>query len=72
MKNLLELKEWAELKESVLVKRIQDIHRGEKLNQKMRESKVSMLYNPSYCEEKERYLINLNALKAHYSFGQIR
>lgn len=71
MKNLLELKEWAETKEFAHVKRIPEIHKGKKLNRKMRELHVRMLYNPRYCDEKEKYVINLNALKANYNFGRI-
>jgi hypothetical protein len=71
VKILLELKEWAEEKEFSQVKRIPEIHKGRKLNRRMRELHVRMLYNPRYSDEKEKYIIDLNALKAKYNFGRI-
>jgi hypothetical protein len=72
VKNVLELKEWAEKKEIALIERIKESHKGEKLNQRMRDLHLRMLFNRRYYEEKEKYLINLNALRGYYSIGQIR
>ncbi|MFX1426412.1 MAG: hypothetical protein ACFFBE_08160 [Promethearchaeota archaeon] len=68
---MLELKELAEKKEFVLVKRYKDIHNGEKLNQNMRDLHLRMIFNHRYYEEKEKLLINLDFLREYYSIGQI-
>ncbi|MFX1376006.1 MAG: hypothetical protein ACFFA0_09360 [Promethearchaeota archaeon] len=68
---MLELKELVEQKEFVPVERIQEIQKGEKLNQKIQELNMRMLFNPRYYEEKEKYLINLNVLKANYYYMRI-
>ena len=73
MKNLLELKEWAKEKDSVVVEIYQDDKedsiKEEKQNRKFRELQINMLYNPRYREEKELYAINLDALRSYYSLG---
>ena len=69
---LLELKEWAEEKDSVMVENYQEYEREKKPNRRLRELQVSMLYNPRYREEKESYAVNLKALRAHYSLSHSR
>lgn len=76
MKNLLELKEWAKEKDSVVVEIYQDERkdsiREEKPNQKLRELQINMLYNPRYREEKKSYAVNLDALRSYYSLSHPR
>ena len=67
MGKLLELKELAEERESARLERSQELEKEEKPNQKLRELNVSMLYNPRYIEERERYLTNVNVLRVSYS-----
>lgn len=64
---MLELKELAEYRESVRLERIQELANEKIQNQRLRELNVSMLYNPRYIEERERYLANLNALRVSYN-----
>jgi len=64
---LLELKELAENRESVRLERIQELANEKIQNQRLRELNVSMLYNPRYIEERERYLANLNVLRVSYN-----
>jgi len=54
---LLELKELAENRESAWLER----------SQRLRELRVSMLYNPKYVEERERILNDLHVLRVSYS-----
>ena len=72
MKKLLELKEWAEKRDSVLVENYQEYNGEEKSNRKLRELQLNGLYNPRYCEEKESYRVNLDALRSYYSIGHPR
>ena len=76
MINLLELKEWAKEKDSVVVEIYQaekkDSIREEKQNRKFRELQLNMLFNPRYREEKESYAVNLDALRSYYSLSHPR
>lgn len=72
MKKLLQLKEWAEERDSVLVENYQEYNEKEKSNRKLRELQLNGLYNPRYSEEKESYRVNLDALRAYYSIGHPR
>jgi hypothetical protein len=72
VKLLLELKEWAEEKDSVVVENYQEYNGEEKPNRKLRELQVSMLHNPRYREEKESYAVNLKALRSYYSLSHPR
>jgi len=64
---MLELKELAENRESVRLERTQELANEKNQNRRLRELNVSMLYNPRYVEERERYLTNLNALRVSYN-----
>jgi len=72
VKSLLELEEWVEEKDSVMVESYQENNGEVKPNRKLRELQVSMLYNPRYKEEKESYAVNLEALRSYYSIGYPR
>ncbi len=67
MEKLLELKELAEKRESARLERTQELANEKIQNRRLRELNVSMLYNPRYIEERERYLTNLNVLRVSYS-----
>jgi hypothetical protein len=73
VKNLLELKEWAKEKDSVVDEIYQadkeDNKKEEKFKRKFRELQINTLYNLRYREEKESYKVNLNALRAYYGLG---
>lgn len=64
---LLELKELAEKRESVRLEKTQELVNEKIQNRRLRELNVSMLYNPRYIEERERYITNLNVLRISYS-----
>jgi hypothetical protein len=76
MKNLLELKEWAKEKDSVVDEIYQaekkESIREEKQNRKFRELQLNMLYNPRFKEEKESYAVNLDALRSYYRLSHPR
>jgi CRISPR/Cas system endoribonuclease Cas6 (RAMP superfamily) len=72
VKFLLELKEWAEEIDSVMVKNYQEYKREEKPNRKLRELQIIVMYNPRYLEEKESYAVNLDALRSYYSLSHPR
>ncbi|MBA7554915.1 hypothetical protein ES705_47554 [subsurface metagenome] len=67
MEKLLELKELAEKRESARLERTQELANEKIQNRRLRELNVSMLYNPRYIEERERYLTNLNVLRVSYN-----
>lgn len=67
MEKLLELKELAEKRESARLERTQELANEKIQNRKLRELNMSMLYNPRYIEERERYLTNLNVLRVSYN-----
>ena len=72
VKSLLELEEWVEEKDPVMVESYQENNGEVKPNRKLRELQVSMLYNQRYKEEKESYAVNLEALRSYYSIGYPR
>jgi hypothetical protein len=63
--NLLELKELAENGESAKLEKAQEL--AKEKNKRIRELIVSLQYNLRYYEERERYKIKANALKAYYN-----
>jgi len=67
VEKLLELKELAEKRESARLERTQELANEKIQNRKLRELNMSMLYNPRYIEERERYLTNLNVLRVSYN-----
>jgi len=67
VEKLLELKELAEKRESARLERTQELANEKIQNRRLRELNVSMLYNPRYIEERERYLTNLNVLRVSYN-----
>jgi hypothetical protein len=66
---LLELKELAENREYIRLGRNQELANEKNQNRRLIELNVNMLYNHRYLEVKERYLINLNALRVYYNHG---
>jgi hypothetical protein len=65
---MLELKEWAELRENNRLERAkEEIRNREYNNKKLRELRINVLYNLRYREENEAYLRNLEAKKAYYN-----
>jgi hypothetical protein len=68
---MLELKEWAEIRENAGTKRAkEEIRKQPKIeynNKKIREIRINVQYNLRYLEEKETYLRNLEANKAYYN-----
>ncbi|MFX1455078.1 MAG: hypothetical protein ACFFDB_06850 [Promethearchaeota archaeon] len=77
---MLELKEWAELRENSGLESAKDelnressklkIWKSRKLevdNWRLRELRICEQYSLRYCEEKEAYLRNLEAKKAYYN-----
>ncbi|MFX1343842.1 MAG: hypothetical protein ACFFAI_01955 [Promethearchaeota archaeon] len=67
---MLELEELAENRESACVGRSQELANKENQNQRLRELRVSMLYNQRYLEERERNLINHHVLRVSYSHNR--
>lgn len=72
MKKLLELEEWAELKEAAKQELKEDLGlKNYKLkykpenNYKLQYLYENAKYNPKYCEELEAYLKNVEVLKAY-------
>jgi len=64
---LLELKELAENRESAWLERSQELANEKRQSKRLRELRVSMLYNPRYVEERERILNDLHVLRVSYS-----
>jgi hypothetical protein len=85
VKELLELKEWAELRENSGLERAKgeldresselkawESRKSEVDNWRLREMRICEQYNLRYREEKEEYLRNLDARKACYNFLNYR
>jgi hypothetical protein len=68
VKKLLELNEWAEVKEVSKLKGAQEQKEVLGLkNYKLEELYENAKYNPSYCEELEAYKKNVEVLKAYHN-----